>query len=118
VAIPNPPPAFAIEAVSVSSATKRRRKVTSRRKKRATKAMLTLRVPRLGQMSSDGDPKIDFGTGVRLQEDEGDDEPRSQEDCDGIVELIRGLGVGSGDTVVWVEEGRVGQPETTVGGES
>jgi len=52
------------------------------------------------------------------EEDEGDDEPRSQEDCDGIVELFRGLGVSSSDTVVWVEEGRVGQPETAVGGES
>jgi hypothetical protein len=31
---------------------------------------------------------------------------------------MRGLGVSSGNTVVWVEEGRVGQPETTVGGES
>lgn len=52
------------------------------------------------------------------EEDEGDDEPRSQEDCDGIVELIRGLGVSSSNTVAWVEEGRVGQPETAVGGES
>lgn len=52
------------------------------------------------------------------EEDEGDDEPRSQEDCDGIVELIRGLGVSSSNAEVWVEEGRVGQPETAVRCES
>ena len=122
MAIPNPPPAFATEAFSVSSPTKRRRKVRSRRKKRATKATLTLKVPRLENgrehMRSDGFPKIDFGTGARSQEDEGDDEPRSQEDCDGIMELFGGLGVSSSNAIVWVKEGRVGQPKTTVRGES
>lgn len=52
------------------------------------------------------------------EEDEGDDEPRSQEDCDGIMELFGGLGVSSSNAIVWVKEGRVGQPETAVRGES
>jgi len=52
------------------------------------------------------------------QEDKGDDEPRSQEDRDSVGELFRGLGIGRGDTVVRVEEGREGQPETAIRGES
>ena len=53
-----------------------------------------------------------------LQEDEGDDDPGSQEDSDGAVELVKVTGVGSGNAKVGVEEGRVSQPESTVAGES
>jgi len=52
------------------------------------------------------------------EEDEGDDEPRSQKDSDSVVKFIRGLGIGSSDTVVGMKEGRVGQPETAIRGES
>jgi hypothetical protein len=61
-------------------------------------------------------PRIGFRG--HLQEDEGDDEPRSQEDRNSIVKLIGGFGVGSGNAKVGVEEGSVSQPETTVRGES
>lgn len=52
------------------------------------------------------------------EEEEGYDEPGGQEDSDSVVKFFRGFGVGSGDTVVGVEESRVSQPETAVRGES
>jgi len=50
----------------------------------------------------------------RQEEDEGNDEPGSQKDADGVGKLFGDFGVGSRDTVVGVKEGREGQPETSV----
>ena len=61
--------------------------------------------------------KIERGVVRYSQEDEGDDEPGSQEDSDGVGELARVTGVGSSNTKAGVKEGSVGQPETTVAGE-
>ena len=55
---------------------------------------------------------------MHSQEDEGNNKPGSQKDSDGVGELTRVGAVGSRNTVVGVKEGRVGQPETAVRGES
>jgi hypothetical protein len=120
VRIPNPPPVLAIVTFSVNSPTMRRRKVKSRKKKRATSAMLTLKVPKLERWADEvrrGSKNRIRGGTPHLQEDERENEPRGQEDSNSVVELTGGLGIGSRDTVVGMEEGRVGQPESTVRGE-
>ena len=87
----------------------------SRQAKRATIATLTLRVANL--KDREVTDRSSDGSVLYSQEEEGDDEPRSQEHGNSVVELLWGLRVSSPDTVVRVEEGRVGQPETTVRGE-
>lgn len=52
------------------------------------------------------------------QEEEGDNEPGSQEDSDGASELVGVTSVSSANTVAGVKEGRVGQPKAAVTGES
>jgi len=54
----------------------------------------------------------------RQEEEESDDEPGSQEDSNGASELAWVASVGRGDTEAGVKEACVGQPETTVTGES
>jgi hypothetical protein len=48
----------------------------------------------------------------RQKEKEADDEPGSQKDPKGVGELSWGIGVGSRNTKVWMNDGSVGQPET------
>ena len=52
------------------------------------------------------------------QEDEGKDDPGGQKYSDSAVELPRMIGVGTGNTEAGVEESSVGEPETTVEGET
>ena len=52
------------------------------------------------------------------QENEGDNKPGSQKDPNCVVELLRVVGEGVGETEARVNKGSVGQPEVTVSGES
>lgn len=52
------------------------------------------------------------------QEDEGEDEPRGQNDSHSTAELARVLGIGSRNTEVRVKEGSVGHPEAAIRAES
>ena len=115
--IPKAPPALPMVALPVNLLTMRRRKVRSRKKKRVTSAMLTLKVAKLKRRADEVRwcPK---NRSRHLQEDESDDEPRSQEDSNCAFECFRVFGVSSGNTEVGVEEGSKGQPETAVRGKS
>jgi len=52
------------------------------------------------------------------EEEEGDDKPGTQEDPDSARKLARDFLIGGRNTETGVKEGGVGQPETTVAGES
>lgn len=64
------------------------------------------------------DNKCDVDPQGRQEEEEGDNEPGSQEDSDGAGEFVGVTSVSSANTVAGVKEGRVGQPKAAITGES
>jgi len=76
------------------------------------KAMLTLKVAKLqGELDQAG--FFSDRSGRHSQKDRADDEPGDQKDSESVGELTRGIGVGSRNTEVGMNNGSVRQPETS-----